>query len=693
MTLILTEKPDVASKFAAYYKAKRATGYFETKDVFITYSFGHLFELLDPNDYLSSWKKWSIQNLPVIPTKFLKKPITGRNIQDHLETIKALLSKAEKVVLATDAGREGELIGREILNHFSWSGKIERFWTSEALTPQVISAALNSLRPSSEFDKLFTLAEARQHADWLVGINFSRLVTCLLGNVDTFPVGRVQTAVLAILCQRHQQIAGFVPVSQYALEVTFKTSTNHEFKARLLASRDPLKTLFDKSDQPKTVMHDLSDPFTAAVSSVVTTDVSRNPPKLFSLTALQIEANNFFGFSAQKTLDLAQRLYEEYKILSYPRTPSRVLGESDVNLVSKLFTTLNETYPAVFAQFDQSKIDAANRRVFDNAHLEDHHALLPLAPAPSELPPDEKKIYELVLRSFAAAFSPDSQEFKTQVFLRANQHDFYAQGTVIKSKGWLAIYPQKTEPKDDADEDQQLPDLGEGQQVSGRGIKSGLKETKTKPPKTYNEASILAVMRNPARLYTKETEDENIIPAGLGTEATRAAIIEILISHGYVERKGKALLAKEKGIFLIDYIKKTPLAQIANPEETALWEAALLKDPAGFLENTKGFIIKSVEKVKNDPIHSPVIPTTVGNCPVCSAPILSKKTFWACSNPNCRFTLSMKVKGTEISETSAKILLSGQKTRFLSFKHDSGRTYKAQLSMDRTGKLSFHFEN
>jgi DNA topoisomerase-3 len=385
-TLILTEKPSVAMDFARALAVKgKKDGYLEDARYIITWAIGHLVELLEPHDYDSKWKRWRLEALPIMPDKFLYKPIKERKKQ--LSIIRTLLAKRsfENLVIATDAGREGEVIARSILSviGFKGNGRLKRFWTSQALTPEVVRGAMKSLKPASEYDRLWRAGQLRQIADWLVGMNLTRAATVKMN--DLFSVGRVQTAVLSLLVDRRREREDFKPEPYWTLNALFSNPKGAWWGIWFKGDQTRFKSAKQGNDVISKIAHQVG-----TVLSVKKQKKQQPPPPLYSLTDLQREANAKYTFSAQKTLNLAQALYDRVKCLSYPRTDSRVLGSQNVRMAQSLVKNLSQPYPDIFARIDSNLISASNKRVFNDAKLTDHHAIIPLAPVPSDAKDDAK---------------------------------------------------------------------------------------------------------------------------------------------------------------------------------------------------------------------------------------------------------------------------------------------------------------
>jgi DNA topoisomerase-3 len=669
-TLILTEKPSVAMDFARGLGIRgKQDGYIENDRYIITWAVGHLVELFEPQDYNPVWKKWSFENLPIIPSTYKYKPI--KRTAKQLNTIRGLLSEKNinRIVVATDAGREGEVIARTVLLA-ALSGKMMdtyRFWTSQALTPGVVKSGMNSLKPGAEYDRLWDAGRARQIADWLVGMNGSRAATIRMK--DLFSIGRVQTAVLALLVERRKERDNFKPEPYWLVKAMFRGEKGtwqglwlHEGKSRI-TSREDAQNIIAAIENRQ-----------AVVTSSKRTKKSQPPPLLYSLTDLQQDANIRFGFSAKQTLEIAQGLYEKKKCLSYPRTDSRVLGSKNVSMVQGLIQKLTNVYPDVFTGIDPTLTGAGNKRVYNDAKLTDHHALIPLAPLPENSSDRERKIYDLVLKRFGAAFYPDCIYEVREILTKVNENlIFRTMGRVIIRPGWQSLLkPGSGKGKMSVDEPEQenLPPLEKGD--SGDVIKSEIEDKKTSPSPEYTEALLLKDMTNPGR-YVNEADLKKIYrgDVGLGTQATRAQIIETLLTRSYILREKRMLLATKKGVFLIDTLKKFSTAgTLASPEKTAMWEMELERIAAGkgsvsvFLEGIENFVRDTVREFLESETGE-VQREAIGRCPLCGMGVVDGYKTYECSGKRkadggCRFVIWKKISGKKISPGAAAMLLSGK---------------------------------
>ncbi len=692
-TLILTEKPSVARDFAkALGVNANRDGFMENGDYIITWAVGHLVELLEPHDYDAKWKKWNLDTLPVIPDSFQYKPIAKTKKQFSI--IKRLLKdrSLERITIATDAGREGEVIARTILlaSGFKQQKRLVRFWSSLALTDQAVKEGMASAKPIAEYDRLWHAGQSRQIADWLVGMNVTRAATVSMN--DLFSVGRVQTAVLALLVDRRRERERFKPKPYWLLPVRFSnekgTWLGTWFKGK--------QTRFDKKEDAERIQAKILHQ-TGAVLSVDKQKKKQPPPLLYSLTDLQQDGNKKFGFSAKKTLDIAQALYEKMKCLSYPRTDSKVLGAKDAGMANNLVRKLLKTYYSIFSDVDERLISASNKRVFNDAKLTDHHALIPLAPLPDRANEDEKRIYELVLKRFAAAFHPDCEYEQTEIVTGVENETFRTKGKRILKPGWRAVYGIESEPanpQDDEPDQDNLPPLQKNDPA--HVDEATLKEKKTTPPPDYSEALLLKDMTNPSR-YVSEDELKKIYrgDVGLGTQATRAQIIETLLKRQYAERKKKYLLATDKGCFLIDRLRRLNTAKkLTSAEETARWEMELNRIAQGegsserFLDTIRDFVKQSVQEFKTGTAQS-FNESDIGHCPNCRGKIIEGNRGFGCSNwkeedGGCKFVIWKEISEKPITPKMIHNLLSNKEIGPLDgFVSDKGKPFSATIKLAR----------
>lgn len=708
-TLILTEKPSVARDFAMALGAagKGQDGFIENDKYVITWAIGHLLAPYDPEDYDAAYKKWSLNTLPIIPSefKFKAQPKTKK----QLDTIKRILKRTDLdcLIVATDAGREGELIARLILSEGKSKLRAFRFWTSAALTKDVIHEEMKRMKPLYEYDRLFIAGRARQKADWLVGMNLSRLATIKLN--DLFSIGRVQTAVLSLLVERRKAIDSFVPQDYFEFKGKFK------FKKGVVSAYwfDPKKKEDEKRQDKREFFDDLQKKLEGKKSTITVlneTEKTSYPQGLFSLTELQRQANTQFGFSASKTLEIAQSLYERHKCLSYPRTDSKVMATSSFDLVRGLVFKFKELYPEHFEKFAGFKVSVKNKSVFDDSRLTDHHGLIPLKDFSGDENSPEGKIFHMVLRRFISNFLENHKYLETDVEITCENNKFKARGKKIIEMGFKVLEGRETE--------EILPEISLGEE--GVLASGEVEAKKTKPPFEYTEASLLYDMTNPARLV-EESDLKKIFRTeiGLGTQATRAQIIETLLKRTYIERSAKNLKATEKGILLVDRLGDMPKTrELTTVSQTAKLELALQSmaegetDDLDFLDKINDFIQsatnewKSIEGVARDKskpktyggkTYGPKIPAKVsdlGPCPICQAEIKDFPKSYSCSRwkEGCQFTIWKVVAKKKLSESAVKQLMKDKKTSLIKgFKSKAGKPFEAYLVMNKDGKVEFEF--
>ncbi|MBP9680877.1 MAG: DNA topoisomerase III [Bacteriovorax sp.] len=716
-TLILTEKPSVARDFALALNAGRTSsnseGFIESNDYVITWAIGHLLAPFDPEDYDAKWKRWNLATLPILPTEFKFK--AQAKTKKQLDVIKRLLKRADlsRVIVATDAGREGELIARLILNECKSKLEAFRFFTSAALSKEVIYNELKHCKPLYEYDRLYIAGRARQKADWLVGMNLSRLATIKLG--DLFSVGRVQTAVLGLIVQRRQEIELFVPRDYFEMKAQFqfKSGSVHAYWF------DPLKKDEEKRLEKRLVFDQLLatlDKKNATITLLSEVEKTQYPQGLYSLTELQRQANIQYGFSATKTLEIAQALYEKYKCLSYPRTDSKVMASSSLDLVKGLVYKFKEIYPDHFEKFQAYKVSLKNKMVFDDARLTDHHGLIPLKDFQGAESSPEGKVFHLVLKRFISNFLENHKYLETELEIECEKQKFKARGKKIIEMGFKIL--------EDREREELLPPLSLGE----KGIfnNAEIESKKTKPPSEYTEASLLYDMTNPARLV-QESDLKKIFRTeiGLGTQATRAQIIETLLKRSYVERNGKNLKATNKGMELVDKLAAMPsTSALTSVSQTAKLELNLQSmaegesDDLDFLDSIHLYVesatnewkaIETIGALKNEKTYTGKLAkynkktseetTTaaqlnLGPCPLCKAEIKDFPKSYSCSRwkEGCGFTIWKIVAKKKLSESVVKTLMTKKKTDLLKgFKSKAGKPFDAYLLLNNDGKVEFEF--
>lgn len=664
MIVVVAEKPSVGRDIARVLGCKtQGDGCLTGDNYTVTWAVGHLVTLCEPDEIDEKYKKWRMAELPILPENLPTKVIPKTKKQ--FSVIKKLINAkdTERVICATDAGREGELIFHYIYDKAGCTKPIDRLWIS-SMTDEAIREGFDSIRPDSDYEGLRQSAVCRSEADWLVGMNASRAFT-LRYNV-LLSVGRVQTPTLAILVKRRREIDDFKPVEYYTVTADFGDYTGQwidekaadEKTANRIAKKETADALAQKvKGRP------------ARVRSVTREEKKELPPQLYDLTSLQRDANRLLGFTADKTLKVAQSLYEKYKLLTYPRTDSRYLP---MDMVPKLYQTLKvlpEPYKSLESGMERKEDGKLwiTKRVFDNSKVSDHHALLPTPKTPQldKLPADERAIYDLVTRRLLAAFYPAYLYDAVRVITEAEGEVFRSNGRTVKQEGFKALYKEddgkkKTRRKADTEENDltALPDLKEGDSRTVK--KAEVQKSATKPPVPHTDASLLSAMEHAGREIEDEALRESMKGAGLGTPATRAAIIERLLQVGYAQRKGRAINATDKGVQLIDAAPQ----EIASPELTGRWELALDEIAKGqretprFMEGIRRMSAFLVEYAR-DKAPDVAFPEeerrgkggkrTVSAakkvdglvCPLCGKPVQETERAFGCSGwkGGCHFTL------------------------------------------------------
>ena len=555
--LVVAEKPSVAKDIARVLGAKaRGEGFFYGEDYVVTWAIGHLVSLCEPGEVDEKWQKWNMAALPMLPETVPLKALPATKKQ--YEIVKKLLcsAKIDSVICATDSAREGELIFRNIYELSGCKKPVERLWIS-SMTDAAIRQGFDTLKPAACYDALYESARSRSIADWLVGMNASRAFS-LRYNAH-LSIGRVQTPTLNLIVKRDLEIENFVPQDYWEIRAHFGDYEGLWINPETKDTRAPSR---EKADQVKAEVSRQE-----AVVTESEAEIKRMPPpQLFDLTTLQREANKRYGYSADKTLKTAQNLYEKHKLLTYPRTDSRYLPDDMRPKIKKALQKLPEPY-AAFVAAPEMNPDMHTKRFYDNSKISDHHAIVPTEKLPNlaSLSPDERNIYDMVVRRLIAAHYPAYEYESAKIITRANGHDFKSTGSMPLKEGWKALYRSDKPEKGEA----MLPKLSVGTQRKVEKV--NIKACKTKPPQPHTDASILSMMENAGKEIEDEALREQMKDSGLGTPATRASIIERLLQMGYARRSGKHVVSTEKGRKLIAVVPE----QISSAVTTGKWEKAL----------------------------------------------------------------------------------------------------------------------
>jgi DNA topoisomerase-3 len=679
--LILTEKPSVAKAFAEALGVQRKGGFWESDDYCIVNALGHLLEDYNPEDYNPALKKWTLEALPIIPAQVQYKVI--EKTAQQLAVVKKCFDahKDEDFLLATDAEREGELIGAEILDYagFKDYGKARRFWVSEALTKDVVLQGIKDAKPLSDYESYKIQGYARQHADWLIGMNLTRLVSIKCGK--TLTVGRVQSAVLKAIYDREKAIAAFI--KEKYVEVAASLDAGHPFSAKLInQNNEEFPTRFlESAPLLKEIEAKKADMKNGRITSLSKEKKTVHPPQLFNLTALQKEAHKKYSLAPEQTLNIAQVLYEKHKCMSYPRTPSRVMGDENVELVRGIYNKLKDTYTLEAQGSLEENISTENKRLFNSAELQDHHALIPLAPIPEEASDEEKKVFSLVVKQFFNTLKSDYIYNAIKIAVDISNFAFQGSGIELLQQGWK----EAQEKDEDEEEHENYSGLQEGSEYPVKSINR--EEKFTEPKKHYTYASLLQLMENP-----RNEEGKRL--TGLGTPATRGSILEKLINRKYIEQKGKNILIAEDGKFLIDNLNKNELlAAFISIPETTRWEEELHDESDKFLEGVKDFVRKTVATTNVEKYQ--IARQSLGKCPLCSGEVYEYPKSYSCSNykdKDCKFAIWKEVSGAAVSAADAQALLAGKKTKLKKCKSKAGNDFNAAFFLE-DDKVKFQFEN
>ncbi len=602
MILCITEKPSVARDIAAILQARdRRDGYFEGGGYCVTWTFGHLCCLKEPDDYTPLWKRWSLGSLPMIPPKFGIKLIDDEGYRRQFGVIEQLIAQADEVVNCGDAGQEGELIQRWVMQKANIKCPVKRLWIS-SLTDESIRDGFKTLRPSSDFDNLYYAGLSRAIGDWILGMNGTRLYSLKYGQTggarnNVLSIGRVQTPTLALVVQRQLEIQNFKPEDYWEIKLRYREATFNALSGRF------------KSEAEATAVMEKITPLPFTITDITKKTGREAPPRLFDLTSLQVECNKAWGWTADESLKLIQSLYEK-KVTTYPRVDTTYLSDDIYPKIPDILRKMTP-YAPITAPILAGKLPKS-KKVFDNTKVTDHHAIIPTGQSPSALVGNERKMYHLIARRFIAAFYPDCIFEATTATGVTGDIQFRANGKVITTPGWRDVYkndrpetPANAEPsdKENADkenEDKVLPHFTIGE--SGPHTPSLLKKT-TQPPKYYTEGTLLRAMEGAGKTVDDENLREALKENGIGRPSTRAAIIETLFKRRYIQRQRKSITATQAGIDLIDTINEEMLK---SAKLTGVWENKLRRiergefSPAEFLTELKEQMREIVLNVLSD---------------------------------------------------------------------------------------------
>ena len=709
LTLVIAEKPSVGRDLVAVLPGAftKHEGYLEGPEHVVTWAVGHLVQLADPDEYDDKFKKWRMADLPIVPDRF-KLVVRDERSKKQMNVVKRLLDRddVDRVVNACDAGREGELIFAYLYEKAGSKKPVMRLWLN-SMTKDAIRNAFGDLRPGAELATLEQAARSRSEADWIVGMNATRAATIRLRSSfdGAVSLGRVQTPTLAILARRELEIRDFVPEPYWLVDAVLDPVVDapRTYEGRYHAGANPRVA----TEAEALAIVEACRAQSGEITKLEKSERKERPELLYDLTSLQRHANRRYGFTARRTLAAAQRLYEEHKALTYPRTNSRYLTGDMIPEIKPIVRLLGEQAEYARASEYVLGLDVLPLgRVVNDAKVTDHHAIIPTRAERhpvDKMSDDDRRIYDLVVRRFLAIFHPEAVFENTRVETTVAEHVFRTRGKVLLVAGWRAVYGEMADSDagdDDEGREQQLPKLVKGERVDVTDIAS--EEKLTKPPARYNDNSLLGAMETAGKLVDDEELREAMKESGIGTPATRAAIIERLIQVGYVERDGRALVVSEKGLNVIRLLGEHALT---SPGLTGDWERrlalietggdsreAFMGDIVKFTESTVGELDRNLKDVR--------IPrANLGPCPVCGHDIVENRKGYSCwsrEDPGCGFVIWKSKAGKTLPVAVARELIRTGRTEkaVTGFKGRSGKSFRARLALQQTedGKWRVEFD-
>ena len=687
MIAIIAEKPSVARSIAEIVGAKtREDGYLSGNGYKVTWAFGHLVMLAMPEEY--GFTGFNREHLPIIPEMFKLVPRQVKADKGYkadagalkqLKIIKQVFDSCDKIIVATDAGREGELIHRYIYTYLNCNKPFERLWIS-SLTEKAIKDGLQNLKPGSNYDNLYHAAKSRSEADWLVGINSSQALTVTAGR-GVYSLGRVQTPTLAMICKRYLDNKNFVPVPFWQIKLNL---CKDDIQLSAISSEK-----WDNRLSANNVNEQIYNGGLAVVKTIERKIINQEPPLLCDLTTLQKEANSKHGFSADKTLSIAQKLYET-GVTTYPRTGSRYISVDIMDEIPELIKSLKK-HPRFGTYVEKMDNFTLNIRSVDDKKVTDHHAIIITENQAKDLSGDEKIIYEMIVGRMLEAFSPKCIKEQTTILLDAKENEFTIKGCVIKTAGWRNVWGVFAEKEDDNDE-QPLPELTEGDELNIDSAEMLEKQTKPKP--IHTEATLLSSMESCGKEVENEDEQAAMKESGIGTPATRAAIIETLFSRDYICREKKSLIPTEKGLAVYEIVKNRRIADVAL---TGSWENALSRIEKGemntdtFRQATEIYTRQITEELLNAKIS--VSDGANCACPKCKT---GKVVFFPkvakCMREGCGLVVFRNKSDKQLTDKQITDLLTTGKTSIIKgFKSKPGKLFDAALVFDAEYKVVFDF--
>jgi|CZKG01.1.fsa_nt_gi DNA topoisomerase-3 len=733
-TLLVAEKPSVGQDLARVLPGpfKKQEGFLEGPDHVVTWAVGHLVQLAEPEAYDAKYKSWRMADLPIVPDRF-KLEVRDERSRKQMSVVTKQLGRedVEEVVNACDAGREGELIFAYLFEKAKGKKPVKRLWLN-SMTTAAMKSALASLRPAEEFATLEEAARSRSEADWIVGMNATRAATIRLRSSfdGAVSLGRVQTPTLAIVARREEEIRAFKPEPYWLVDATFladalngdgsggeRTYVGH-FQAPAGSPGTTKGPRVGTVEEAEAIVAACKGR-TGTITKLEKKEQREKAPMLYDLTTLQREANNRYGFSARRTLAAAQRLYEEHKALTYPRTNSRYLTTDMVEEIKPIAELVGRHSEYAKGAAYVIGLDVLPLgRVVNDEKVTDHHAIIPTRSEHNleKMGSDDRRVYDMAVRRFLAVFHPEAvfENTRVETTVKAadgeGAHVFRTRGKLLLVPGWRGVYDEisadakaaESEARGEEDEaaEQQLPRLIDGEEVETRKIESARKETK--PPRRYSDASLLGAMETAGKLVDDDELREAMKDSGIGTPATRAAIIERLITVGYIERDGRALVATEKGLNVIRLLNEHALT---SPGLTGSWEQRLGKIERGedsrkkFMSDIAGFAEETVKEL-DETLKDVRIPRArLGPCPVCGHEIVENRkgySCWARDDPGCGFVIWKAKAGKTLPIAIAKELIKTGYTAqaVTGFRGRSGRSFRAHLALQQTeeGKWRVEFD-
>ena len=710
-TLVIAEKPSVGRDLARVLPGafEKSEGYLEGPDHVVTWAVGHLVQLADPDEYDERFKKWRMADLPIVPDRF-KLVVRDERSKKQMNVIKRLLGRDDitEVVNACDAGREGELIFAYVYEKSGSKKPVQRLWLN-SMTREAILNAFGSLRPGADLASLQDAARSRSEADWIVGMNATRAATIRLRSSfdGTVSLGRVQTPTLAILARREEEIRAFVPEPYWVVDAVFEADPQRVYEGRYHAGANPRVASASEAEAIVAACQGQIGEITKLEKS----ERKERAPLLYDLTSLQSDASSRYGFTLRRTLAAAQRLYEEHAALTYPRTNSRWLTGDLVPQIKPIARLLGSVDANAYGRASEYVLGLdvlPLARVVNDARVTDHHAIIPTLAERhpiDKFSDDDRKIYDLVVRRFLAVFHPDAVFENTRVETTVQEHVFRTRGKLMLVPGWRGVYGETADADgrdsdDDEGREQQLPRLEQGERATVREVSSEEKETK--PPRRFTDGSLVRAMEAAGKLVDEEELREAMKDSGIGTPATRAAIIERLIAVGYVEREGRALVVTEKGLNVIRLLGEHALT---SPGLTGDWEHRLANIETGsdsrerFMGDIVKFTTDTITELDTRLKGVRIPRANLGPCPVCGRDINENRKGYSCwsrDDPGCGFVIWKSKASKSLPVSVARELIKTGRTEkpVSGFKGRSGRSFRARLALQQAedGKWRVEFD-